>query len=128
MTTAPLACITVYFSNGSDANYPWWVSLKEGRAMSETFGHFQSANRAIAYAVTLSWRLKIPLLVPDWLIPLAGRIQSLLTAPPDPNDFDGMLTLVRLDLSPCVKMDTATLDAIENEWIGDDFCRYPFLY
>ncbi len=145
---SPYRFIIVYFNNGVNANRPWWVGVKEGRAIIATFGNFRSAPLAIASALDLCRKLNAPLIVPAWLTGLAKAIKTVLAAPPDgsraarlrlrvssaelspndPNDFDRLLNLVRLGLYPISRMDEATLAAIEEEWIGLDFCRQPFLY
>ena len=127
-TLSPHSSIMVYFNNGVNANRPWWVGVKEGRAIIATFGNFSSAAVAITTALQLCRKLHAPLMVPAWLTGLATAIKTVLAMPNDPNDFNRLLDLVRLGLYPLGRMDEATLTAIEAEWIGLDYCRQPFLY
>lgn len=127
-TLSPHSSIMVYFNNGVNANRPWWVGVKEGRAISATFGDFPDALAAIAYAVPLCRLLHAPLVVPPWLTWLATAIKHASAASDYPNDFDARLAALRRGKVHTYRMDEATLAAIEDEWIGLDFCRQPFLY
>lgn len=57
--------IQVYFSNGSNANKPWHVGLKNGRAIDAHYGDFSTPVEAIRHALdTVAERLDLPVLWP----------------------------------------------------------------
>jgi len=128
MTTAPTPhTIVVFFNNGVNANRPWWVAIKEGRAITETLDQFAQAASAIVYAKLCCRKHHLPLQVPPWLSGLAAALR-LDDAPADPHGFDGFLAEIRCGKAHLAQIDDATHEAIEAEWVGDDFCRQPFLY
>jgi hypothetical protein len=124
LTSPPTTAIVVYFNNGVNATRPWWVGVKEGRAIVATLGDCRNVATAIAAAVQVCRTVNAPLIVPPWLTSLAAAIQHSA----DPNDFAGLLALYRRGQQPAARLDEATLGAIEEEWIGLEYCRQPFLY
>ena len=118
--------VAVYFNNGVNANRPWWVGIKEGRAIVATLGNFPCAATALVYASHLCRQHKLPLIVPLWLTWLAAAIEQS-EPPDDPHGFIQLLSELRSGKRPLHAIDETTLAAIEDERIGDDFSRHPFL-
>lgn len=123
-TPAPCRVVAVYFNNGVNANRPWWVGIKQRRAIVATLGNFPCADAAIAYAQRLCRKNKLPLIVPPWLV----NALELSEPTDDPHGFIRLLCDIRSGQCPLRPIAETTLAAMEDEWIGDDFCRYPFLY
>ena len=125
-TPAPCRVVAGYFNNGVNPNRPWWVGIKQRRAIVATLGNFPCAAAAIVYAKRLGRQNKLPLIVPPWLTWLAAAIE--LSEPvDDPHGFIRLLCELRSGQHPLNRIDETTLAAMEDEWIGDDFCRHPFL-
>lgn len=60
--------IAVFFNNGENAQEPWHVGLKVGRAIDAQFGRFRNPLDAITYALdVVSSREGLPVIWPEWL-------------------------------------------------------------
>ena len=126
-TPAPCRVVAVYFNNGVNPNRPWWVGIKQRRAMVATLGNFPCAAAALVYASHLCHKANLPLLVPPWLTWLAAAIEQSEPID-DPHEFIQLLSELRSGKRPFHAIDETTLAAMEDECIGDDLRRHPFLY
>lgn len=67
-TTTTQPHIAVYFSNGENANTPWHVGLKVGRAVDDHYGSFRNPLDAITHALdNVAEALDLPVVWPEWL-------------------------------------------------------------